>query len=721
MTDFHAELDALVTGDPSAQPTDLARFVGELYEQESAVMMPTTAKVSLASDLKLRSAPTSNRTQRSREVTRSLPRWLTFVAIAAAALIAFTGLFRWSLPDGDDHDGFFGVASAIPTVEATPLANGETPAWMMPITAEECPRDELQKVNATVNPSAIWYTEADYATVSEDVVYGPFRQADSEAANAVVSRLRQFYACRPPEFPNQALQISSPRYEYETRTTAGRMALAKRAPERLQAAKDLSAFYETELGLTPQNLMIHEPNPELAAQSYSYIDGGINNLYDPHNVVELADGRQVAMLSLVGYGETFPYDIASESAYVPPVLLMTEINGQWYVDEVLRLCLGDCDAYWAEMEFGTPVAWQEPITNDTCSLSAVTASTPTMMSADEYNALPVGVDEPFSTPDEVTRTQVVRQAREMRSCANTVGLQTFWSDRLQFEESDRAFTVSDQAQQLQADQIARGKALSAYYADELGVTADTYILHYDEGASEVEGLDPGSYTVLNPDWVVQLADGRVAVLLSGMIVQGEDYPWQQENIPAGSAWVLIQENGDWVIDEVLPVCFGTDTECTDFWQQLPGWKLYSESLAATTVDNTMTCSVSDDFVADYRVATGRAINLRPGPGVESGDAVATIQDGTDLKYLCEQEPTSDPEADGLVAGQRWLLVRTETGKEGWVREVDVRGVSATQTPTIAPTPTKVPSDGDNASATSTPTLAPAIEPIILEPTAAPTQ
>ncbi|MCA9833089.1 MAG: hypothetical protein KC435_04035 [Thermomicrobiales bacterium] len=610
MTDFHAELDALVTGDRSAQSSELARFVAGLYDEERAMTMSTTARISLAEDLGLKTGPVSNLTTGTTTTARSQPRWFTYVAVAAAAIIALTGLFRWSLPDGNDNDGFFGVASAIPTVQATPLAGEQVPAWMLPITAAECPVDELQSVNATVNPSSIWYTEEDYATVSEEVVYGPFRQADAGDADAVVNRVRQFYACSLPVYPNQTLQISSPRFEYEKRTTSGRMALAERAPERLEAAKELSAFYETELGLTPQTMMIHEPNSDLAAQSY--VDGGINNLNDPRNVVELADGRMAVMLSLVGYGETFPYDISNEPTYVPPVFLMIEIDGQWYVDETLQLCLGDCDAWWAEMEFGTPVAWQEPISSTSCSLEATAVGTPDFMSAEEYEALPARVDEPFSAPDETTRAQVARTAREIRECMNTISIDSFWSDRLRFEESDRTFSVSDEAQQMEADRIARGKALSAYYTYDLGVTADTFILRYDQGDPEVEGLNPGNYTVLNPDWIVQLEDGRVAVLLSGMIVQGEEYPWQQENIPAGNAWILTLKDGEWVIDETLPVCFGTDAECTELWKQHPGWTLYQESQVTPTPTKIPTGG--DNAMATVTPTVAPAIELiEPNP------------------------------------------------------------------------------------------------------------
>lgn len=90
----------------------------------------------------------------------------------------------------------------------------------------------------------------------------------------------------------------------------------------------------------------------------------------------------------------------------------------------------------------------------------------------------------------------------------------------------------------------------------------------------------------------------------------------------------------------------------------------SEATAEPTPDD-------DEFVPDYQLDSIDSVNLRPGPGVNSGEAVVAVPIDAPLMYLGESEPTQDPGADGLDEGQVWMLFRTEDGEEGWIREIDV--------------------------------------------------
>lgn len=56
------------------------------------------------------------------------------------------------------------------------------------------------------------------------------------------------------------------------------------------------------------------------------------------------------------------------------------------------------------------------------------------------------------------------------------------------------------------------------------------------------------------------------------------------------------------------------------------------------------------------------VNFRPGPSIDSGEPVATLDPGTPLQYLGEQTTGSD--------GSIWLRMKTQDGAEGWLREVD---------------------------------------------------
>ena len=72
------------------------------------------------------------------------------------------------------------------------------------------------------------------------------------------------------------------------------------------------------------------------------------------------------------------------------------------------------------------------------------------------------------------------------------------------------------------------------------------------------------------------------------------------------------------------------------------------------------------FNPDYRVSASVRVNLRSGPSRDS-DVVTTLDSGTELQYLNEAQAAANPAEDG----NRWLKFRTESGDEGWVREIDV--------------------------------------------------
>lgn len=100
----------------------------------------------------------------------------------------------------------------------------------------------------------------------------------------------------------------------------------------------------------------------------------------------------------------------------------------------------------------------------------------------------------------------------------------------------------------------------------------------------------------------------------------------------------------------------------------------SEETPATGGDNqanTNETPPSNAFVPDYQTDAGRSVNLRPGPGIASGDPIVAVPNGSPLMFLNDEEPTSDPEEDGMENGQVWMKFRTQDGEEGWIREIDV--------------------------------------------------
>lgn len=70
----------------------------------------------------------------------------------------------------------------------------------------------------------------------------------------------------------------------------------------------------------------------------------------------------------------------------------------------------------------------------------------------------------------------------------------------------------------------------------------------------------------------------------------------------------------------------------------------------------------DAFEMSHRSNPDFTINFRPGPSVSSGDPIGSLDPNTPLMYLGQDAL----DEEGVV----WLQFRTESGLEGWVREVD---------------------------------------------------
>ena len=83
--------------------------------------------------------------------------------------------------------------------------------------------------------------------------------------------------------------------------------------------------------------------------------------------------------------------------------------------------------------------------------------------------------------------------------------------------------------------------------------------------------------------------------------------------------------------------------------------------AEPTVASAATGTTSA-FVQTHESNPDFTVNFRPGPSIDSGAPVATLDPGTPLQYLDEQTTGDD--------GSIWLRMQTEAGAEGWLREVD---------------------------------------------------
>ncbi len=75
-----------------------------------------------------------------------------------------------------------------------------------------------------------------------------------------------------------------------------------------------------------------------------------------------------------------------------------------------------------------------------------------------------------------------------------------------------------------------------------------------------------------------------------------------------------------------------------------------------------TTGTVEAFLPTYESNPDFSVNFRPGPSIDSGEPVATLDPGTPLQYLDEQTTGDD--------GSIWLRMKTQDGIEGWLRDVD---------------------------------------------------
>ena len=92
-------------------------------------------------------------------------------------------------------------------------------------------------------------------------------------------------------------------------------------------------------------------------------------------------------------------------------------------------------------------------------------------------------------------------------------------------------------------------------------------------------------------------------------------------------------------------------------------------------DNQLTPTPKDEkqdgeFDPDYQIDSFGSVNLRSGPGTRF-EAVTSLPMEQPIEYLDEPEATTDPANDDLGEGQVWMKFRTESGEEGWIREIAV--------------------------------------------------
>lgn len=623
-TKLNADLDALVRGEAMSSGDDLIRFVAGLYGEEQNVTMPRDMKLRIAGELGLTgdaripsvAAPISRRTARAESAhARSSRPWAIALAIAAAILLALTGVLRWGMPEDEDNNNrFLMLSPAVPTAEATPAATQvENSIWLKPLTTDECPEDELLSRDDWFDVQS---ERADAYTEVVPRIDEPYSEPDISDAEAAVTRQRQAMACvrSHNQVNSDALPIESNRRAWENSAEGSEHRLEIDV-DRLQRSQALSSYLATDLGLTPDDLMHRS-------------EGESGSIWDPSSAIQMADGRIVLLPGWTGTSEE------SFSVFEGFAQVWIEEEGEWRLDEDLFFCIGDCDDYWSRIEssYGinaTPVAspeaspvadqtWLQPITPEEC----VTDDDGQLVDAspEDFDALPqrdYTVVGPANSADAFAANAT---ARQYMACDYPASL---LSDRYAIEASLAGEGFSPFNVVMLDRQYTNGVDLSAQ-VQEHGVTPADTVTAFDPDFADEEG-----YFIPNPTLAFTLEDGRILILS----IHVSDTAARS----MGATLILVQEEGEWKVDDQLPVCIG---ECDDMWEQLETF--YADALWLSPIA-AEECEVNAYWPAESSEEEIAAIKSRQFRACEmSGDAQFLhgpefgVLEGADAHTLSEE-------------------------------------------------------------------------------------
>lgn len=648
---FNVDLDAMVRGEDVNSSDDLTRFVADLYAKEQNVTMPNTMKLRIANELGL--SETSSPT--------------IVAPISRRTLRATESSRRHSR----SRVTAFAIAAAILLIVTGVLR------WGMPMGTNE-PENRLLLATpaaptVAVSPEADWMRPIDseeciivdsgelpeasieeFEALSrrEYVITGHADEADAWAASETV---RQFLAC------DSSVSLLSERYLVEAALAGDGFSPVTLDIMDRQLADGISISAQlVEQGHSPEDALV---NPGDDREGYF--------VPNPEKSYVLEDGR-----ILVTY-TTVSSSLTVAQPQISTVLIVSSEDGELKIDDHLPICIGSCDEVFAELEsMWRNAFWLFPIGIEECELNTY-------------------------LPEGLTGADAAAiRSRQYRACEMSGDAQALQGPDYRVTEGDSAREVSEEINDLY---LRSGEVPGS-----LQRIAGLDVMSLIEYPSE-------PWTSFQPESVVELGDGRTAVLETSVMTPDMVAGTGRTSPVVTSALIWIVNGENWLLDEELTVCLGS---CDSFWDD------EEEAVPATPVALVIpeTCDLEGGFVADFSSRPHMPIGLRPGPGNASGVSEATIPGDTPLQYLCESAETTNPTIDRMEEGQVWLKVQTKGGIEGWIREVDVRDYEEDESErshdiipltSITPIPTEPSRGGDvpGSSLDPTSTSAPEIEPL----------
>jgi hypothetical protein len=310
----------------------------------------------------------------------------------------------------------------------------------------------------------------------------------------------------------------------------------------------------------------------------------------PGDVIRLADGRLGVPTRIHLVSQSSLREMTGGVEFAPANFTVFEsVDGHWLVDEIIHLCVGDCDAFWDELAGDTPL----PATPGASPVASPDLATPTD-DISEWLIDPEDIDcergydttitpesppldgwptdRPMPVDDYLPLTGA--QAADQRAIAErflriSVGCLPTSDDPV--VSDDFHWMPGPSVVNATADQIESAQQISA--ALPMQDYRDYYVIRPPSLGTPAAGESPLNGTgVLLPRDVMQLPDGRIGAPLR-VVIESDDPDGAIHAMTGGRnvatpVFLVFEREGDrWLYDELFLLCFG---DCDEYWAVVAG-------------------------------------------------------------------------------------------------------------------------------------------------------
>lgn len=307
-------------------------------------------------------------------------------------------------------------------------------------------------------------------------------------------------------------------------------------------------------------MQLHQQNTDPESQYFGWAFEKLIVLRDEsvRGMVEITGERLDEESAEFAFNDTANDHHYGETGFVPTILMIPD-EGCWK----FTATAGDASATWTlavQYVDEYPFDWTAPITYDECPQEEVLPlydrenPSGTQYTQEDYDQVSHNRDYSIVGPADPADAQtIVMRTRQMQACAERSQALPNFTARVEYETRTTAGRQSLEAIDVQRNEAAT--AIGVWYENELGLTPEEMWV-YKDPADHV--YDPPialrTRSMANPAHAVLFADGRIGIISSAVTyepITHDILPWYAPNM---TIWANI--DGDWMIDETLPICFG---------------------------------------------------------------------------------------------------------------------------------------------------------------------